>query len=67
MTWLNGIVLGYLNVPGLRGLLWLLVGLIGGTFILAIVVAAVWYLLPESIRALRWWRPVEAEHRGAQG
>jgi hypothetical protein len=63
----NAIVLGYLNVPGLRGFLWLMVGLIGGTFILMILIASAWYLLPANLRARRWWWRRGAEPRGAQG
>ena len=40
----------YLDVPGLRGFLWLLVGLIGGTFLLASWFASGWFLMPASLR-----------------
>lgn len=52
----NAAVLAYLNVPGLRGLIWLMVGVIGGLFTLAFFGAAVWHLVPEAVRARVPWR-----------
>jgi hypothetical protein len=48
--WINGITIGYVAFTGLRGIIWLVLGLVAGLTLLAIWLRAGWAALPRRGR-----------------